>query len=141
MVAASTDRAGAVRIRLSDGTELGVDRIVLATGYKADLARVPYLTEVLPLVAVADGFPHLDDAFQTSLPGLCTRLRRRSYAPGRSSARLTRLNCAVGCGTCSDQAFGAILSSCGLGPHLCPYPRVGVRARLSGEPDVGHSRY
>ncbi len=87
VVAASTDRAGAVRIRLSDGTELGVDRIVLATGYKADLARVPYLTEVLPLVAVADGFPHLDDAFQTSLPGLCTRLRRRSYAPGRSSAR------------------------------------------------------
>ncbi len=70
VVAASTDRAGAVRIRLSDGTELGVDRIVLATGYKADLARVPFLTEVLPLVAVADGFPHLDDAFQTSLPGL-----------------------------------------------------------------------
>jgi FAD-dependent urate hydroxylase len=70
VVAAWADRAGAVRVQLSDGTELGVDRIVLATGYKADLARVPYLTEVLPLVAVADGFPLLDTAFQTSLPGL-----------------------------------------------------------------------
>ena len=87
VVAASTDGTGTVRVQLSDGTELGVDRIILATGYKADLATVPYLTEVLPLVDVADGFPHLDDAFQTSLPGLCTRLRRRSYAPGRSSAR------------------------------------------------------
>jgi FAD-dependent urate hydroxylase len=70
VVAASADGAGAVRVQLSDGTELGVDRVVLATGYKADLARVPYLTEVLPLVAVADGFPLLDDAFQTSLAGL-----------------------------------------------------------------------
>ena len=70
VVAASTDGAGAVRVQLSDGTELGVDRVVLATGYKADLARVPYLTEVLPLIAIADGFPLLDDAFQTSLPGL-----------------------------------------------------------------------
>jgi FAD-dependent urate hydroxylase len=70
VVAASTGSAGAVRVQLSDGTELDVDRIVLATGYKADLARIPYLTEVLPLVATADGFPLLDDAFQTSLPGL-----------------------------------------------------------------------
>ncbi len=70
VVAASTDGTGTVRVQLSDGTELGVDRIVLATGYKADVARVPYLTEVLPLVAIADGFPLLDDAFQTSLSGL-----------------------------------------------------------------------
>ena len=57
-------------MQLSDGTELAVDHIVLATGYRADLTRVPYLTEVLPLVETADGFPLLDDAFQTSLPGL-----------------------------------------------------------------------
>jgi FAD-dependent urate hydroxylase len=70
VVAASADGPGTARVQLSDGTDLTVDRIVLATGYKADLARVPYLTEVLPLVATADGFPVLDDAFQTSLPGL-----------------------------------------------------------------------
>ena len=70
VVAVSTDRNGAARVQLSDRTELAVDRIVLATGYKADLAGVPYLTEVLPLVAAAEGFPRLDEAFQTSLSGL-----------------------------------------------------------------------
>ncbi len=50
VVAASIDGAGAARVQLSDGTELAVDRIVLATGYKADLGRVPYLAEVLPRV-------------------------------------------------------------------------------------------
>ena len=70
VVSASTDRADAIHVQLSDGTDLNVDHIILATGYKADLARIPYLTEVLPLVATADGFPLLDNAFQTSLPGL-----------------------------------------------------------------------
>jgi cation diffusion facilitator CzcD-associated flavoprotein CzcO len=79
VVTASADGTGAVRVQLSDGTELGVDRIVLATGYKADLARVPYLTELLPLVATADGFPLLDDAFQTSLPGV--------FMPGFTATR------------------------------------------------------
>jgi cation diffusion facilitator CzcD-associated flavoprotein CzcO len=69
-VVAARTAGGGIDVKLSDGTELAVDRIVLATGYKADLARVPYLSDVLPLVATADGFPLLDDAFQTSLPGL-----------------------------------------------------------------------
>jgi FAD-dependent urate hydroxylase len=79
VVAASPDTHSGARVHLSDGTELTVDRIVLATGYKADLARVPYLTEVLPLLATADGFPVLDDAFQTSLPGL--------FMPGFTATR------------------------------------------------------
>jgi cation diffusion facilitator CzcD-associated flavoprotein CzcO len=33
-------------VELSDGTRLRPDRIVLATGYKADLSRVPYLPEL-----------------------------------------------------------------------------------------------
>jgi FAD-dependent urate hydroxylase len=69
-VSASTDSAGAAVVQLSDGTELNADHIVLATGYKSDLTRVPYLSELLPLVATADGFPVLDEAFQTSLSGL-----------------------------------------------------------------------
>ncbi len=70
VVGVSTTSSGGARAQLSDGTDLTVDRVVLATGYKADLARVPYLSEVLPFVATADGFPVLDDAFQTSLAGL-----------------------------------------------------------------------
>lgn len=66
-------------VRLSDGTELGVDRIVLATGYKADLGRVPYLAGVLDYIEVSGGFPVLDETFQTSLPGL--------YLPGFTGTR------------------------------------------------------
>jgi cation diffusion facilitator CzcD-associated flavoprotein CzcO len=71
--------SGAARVLLSDGSDLSVDRIVLATGYKADLGRVPYLTEVLGDIAVADGFPVLDETFQASVPGL--------YLPGFTGTR------------------------------------------------------
>jgi FAD-dependent urate hydroxylase len=71
--------SGAASVRLSGGTELTVDRIVLATGYKADLRRVPYLAEVLGSIEVTDGFPVLDETFQASLPGL--------YLPGFTGTR------------------------------------------------------
>jgi FAD-dependent urate hydroxylase len=74
VVEARTAGSGAALVRLSDGTELGIDKILLATGYKGDLARVPYLAGVLDLIEVDGGFPVLDEAFQTSLPGL--------YLPG-----------------------------------------------------------
>jgi thioredoxin reductase len=54
--------------RLSDGTKLSPDRVVLATGYKADLGQVPYLRD-LP-IATENGFPRLDPAMQTSVGGL-----------------------------------------------------------------------
>jgi hypothetical protein len=47
-----------------------VDHIVLATGYKPDMNKVPYLSGVVEDMELADGFPVLDDHFQTSLPGL-----------------------------------------------------------------------
>ncbi|MDA0180488.1 hypothetical protein OJ997_09300 [Solirubrobacter phytolaccae] len=54
-------------VALSDGTRLRPDRIVLATGYKADLSRVPYLP---PLAT-----PALDEHMQSvARPGL--------YLPG-----------------------------------------------------------
>jgi cation diffusion facilitator CzcD-associated flavoprotein CzcO len=53
---------------LSNGERLPVDRVVFATGYKADLARVPYLRSMK--IEVADGFPLLNESFQTSVPGL-----------------------------------------------------------------------
>jgi cation diffusion facilitator CzcD-associated flavoprotein CzcO len=70
---------GQARVRLSDGTALTVDRIVLATGYKPDLSRVPYLAGVLDFIEVADGLPVLDEAFQATLPGL--------YLPGFTGTR------------------------------------------------------
>jgi hypothetical protein len=43
---------------------------VFASGYKADLARVPFLGPVLDDVSVTDGFPDLSEGFETSLTGL-----------------------------------------------------------------------
>ncbi|WP_028058749.1 NAD(P)-binding domain-containing protein [Candidatus Solirubrobacter pratensis] len=62
-------------LELSDGTRLHADRIVFACGYRADIARVPYL----PPVASTGGFPDLDASFGTSLPGL--------YIPGFAATR------------------------------------------------------
>jgi cation diffusion facilitator CzcD-associated flavoprotein CzcO len=79
VVSVVPEDSGAARVGLSGGTELSVDRIVLATGYEADLSRVPYLAGVLDHVEVADGFPVLDETFQASLPGL--------YLPGFTGTR------------------------------------------------------
>jgi hypothetical protein len=57
-------------LTLTDGSELTVDVVVFASGYTADLARVPYLSGVLDQVAVRDGFPELTEGFETSLHGL-----------------------------------------------------------------------
>jgi thioredoxin reductase len=79
-VAEATVRAGGeVDVVLSNGERLATDRIVFATGYRPDLARVPYLEPVLPEVAIAEGCPVLDETFQTSLPGL--------YIPGFPATR------------------------------------------------------
>jgi FAD-dependent urate hydroxylase len=57
-------------LTLTDGTELTADVVVFASGYAANLARVPYLSGVLDQVVVRDGFPELTEGFETSLPGL-----------------------------------------------------------------------
>jgi thioredoxin reductase len=59
-----------VRLALSDGDLLEVDHVIAASGYRADLAAVPYLAGVLERVSVTDGFPDLSPGFETTLPGL-----------------------------------------------------------------------
>ncbi len=68
-----------VALTLSDGDRLAADHVVFASGYQADLARVPYLAGVLDRVATTDGFPDLTEGFETSLPGL--------YVTGFASTR------------------------------------------------------
>ena len=77
----STSAAGDrdVTLTLSDGTALTADHVVFASGYRADLARVPYLGGVLDRVSVTDGFPDLTEGFETSLAGL--------YVTGFASTR------------------------------------------------------
>ena len=65
-----TAEPGATVVTLSNGERLSVDRVIFATGYKADLANVPYLRALISHIAVADGFPVLDENFESSVPGL-----------------------------------------------------------------------
>jgi len=55
---------------LTDGSRLTADFVVFASGYRADIGRVPYLEPVLDTLAVTDGFPRLSEGFETSVPGL-----------------------------------------------------------------------
>jgi FAD-dependent urate hydroxylase len=59
-----------VTLTLSDGEARTADFVVFASGYKADLSRVPYLAPVLDHLSVTDGFPDLSEGFETSMPGL-----------------------------------------------------------------------
>ena len=71
-IAAAAPLGGAVSVSLSDGTALVVDRVILATGYKPALDRVPFLAagSLLSQIAVRNGSPVLDDAMQSTVPGL-----------------------------------------------------------------------
>ena len=64
--------AGDVEARLSGGRRLVVEHVVLATGYRTDLTKVPYLAAsgLTEEIARRDGFPVLDEDFQSSVPGL-----------------------------------------------------------------------
>lgn len=66
------DEDGTLRCRLSDGTELEADHIILATGYRTDLHRLDYLASgnLLQRIAMDEGKPILDTSFQTTVPGL-----------------------------------------------------------------------
>jgi FAD-dependent urate hydroxylase len=67
----SVETAGAgVRLVLSDGDALEANHVVFASGFRADLARVPYLSGVMDRISVTDGFPDLSEGFETSLAGL-----------------------------------------------------------------------
>ncbi|MBI2331077.1 MAG: NAD(P)-binding domain-containing protein [Chloroflexi bacterium] len=72
-LASCTERAdGALDIKLDTGDTFVVDDVILATGYKVDLDRLPFLMSgnVFEKIEVKNGFPVLDPHFQTSVNGL-----------------------------------------------------------------------
>ena len=71
--------SGELRVLLSNSEPLTVDRIIFASGYRADLARVQYLATLTDGIDTADGYPSLDEAFRTSVSGL--------YITGFSASR------------------------------------------------------
>ena len=69
---ARVDGDGGIEIELTSGARIRSDHVILATGCKVDIYRVPFLAAgpVRDRLQVRNGFPVLDDRFQTSIPGL-----------------------------------------------------------------------
>jgi cation diffusion facilitator CzcD-associated flavoprotein CzcO len=64
----SADR---VHVKLSDGTERLIDHVIVATGYRVDVARYPFLNpEIQQTLQTQQGHPVLGRALESSVPGL-----------------------------------------------------------------------
>jgi cation diffusion facilitator CzcD-associated flavoprotein CzcO len=62
---------GGVKITLDDGSEREADHVLLATGYRVNIGLYRFLpAELLSSIRQVDGYPVLDSAFGSSLPGL-----------------------------------------------------------------------
>jgi cation diffusion facilitator CzcD-associated flavoprotein CzcO len=72
LVSCIEDGEGELAARLTNGETINIDHVVLATGYKVDIARLPLLAagNILERLEMRNGFPVLDDHLETSVPGL-----------------------------------------------------------------------
>jgi hypothetical protein len=58
-------------LTLSDGSDRFVDHVLLATGYRIDVGRLPFLSpEIFKSLRQIEGYPDLDPSFESSVPGL-----------------------------------------------------------------------
>jgi FAD-dependent urate hydroxylase len=73
VVSCREEKAGdELQVELTNGETISVDQIILATGYKVNLQSLPVLSSgnILNQIETRNGFPILDDHFQTSVKGL-----------------------------------------------------------------------
>ena len=63
---------GGLLVTLDNGECLTVDHIILATGYKVEMNRVPFLVRgnIVDELKTRNGYPVLDEHLQTNIPGL-----------------------------------------------------------------------
>jgi NADPH-dependent 2,4-dienoyl-CoA reductase/sulfur reductase-like enzyme len=62
---------GRVRVELDDGSVRKADHVLLATGYRVDVRRYPFLAdEVLAGLRLRGGYPELSAGLEASVPGL-----------------------------------------------------------------------
>jgi hypothetical protein len=70
-VVAATVAGSELRLRLDDGTERLVDHALLATGFRVDVSRYPFLSQSLSKqLETVGGFPVLRRGLESSIPGL-----------------------------------------------------------------------
>jgi cation diffusion facilitator CzcD-associated flavoprotein CzcO len=63
---------GELEVTLDVGGKLTVDHIIAATGYQVDMAKIPFLSRgnILSRLQTSNGYPVLDEHFQSNIPGL-----------------------------------------------------------------------
>ena len=70
-ITSAAPSGGRVTLQLSDGTQRHVDHVLLATGYRVNIARYLFLSpQLLESIRRVDGYPQLDSGFQSSIVGL-----------------------------------------------------------------------
>lgn len=71
VVTGATPTGSQLRLQLDDGSDRLVDHLLLATGYRVDVSRYPFLAPTLrQALRTRDGYPDLDAGFESSVPGL-----------------------------------------------------------------------
>ncbi len=84
VVSAAAVAGSQIRIRLDDGTERLADHALLATGFRVDVSRYPFLSPSLSKqLDTVDGFPMLKCGLESSIPGLhfLGKPAARSFGP------------------------------------------------------------
>jgi FAD-dependent urate hydroxylase len=70
-VASAAARGGRLTLTFNDGGSRDVDHLLQATGYRVDIAGYPFLaSSLLKTVDRVNGYPRLNDRFESSVPGL-----------------------------------------------------------------------
>ena len=70
-IQSAEERGGRAWIKMDDGSEREVDHAVLATGWRIDVSRYPFLDQsLIAHVDLRDGYPVLGRGLESSLPGL-----------------------------------------------------------------------
>ncbi len=72
MIACTELPSGELEVALDVGQRLRIDYVILATGYKVDVSQIPYLARgtILDTLDANNGYPVLDECFQSNIPGL-----------------------------------------------------------------------
>src|SRR5208337_5258904 len=70
-VASAAVAGSQIRLKLDDGTERLVDHALLATGFRVDVSKYPFLSQSLvKQLNVINGYPVLERGLESSIPGL-----------------------------------------------------------------------
>jgi hypothetical protein len=72
LASCTKEESGELTATLTNGETFTIDQVLLATGYKVKIGQLPYLAagNLLEQLEIRDGFPVLDDHFESSIPGL-----------------------------------------------------------------------